>query len=718
MNLSRRFSRTRDASLSSAIVIFIAMHGNIAVADDDPYLWLEQVQDEKALDWVRGQNANTFAELRDNDIYRTLYDEAYAILNSAARIPEGSITGDYFYNFWQDEVNVRGILRRSELDDVITGAPVWEPVLDVDALEDAEQENWVYKSYDCVGGDSDRCLIELSRGGKDESLYREFSLDTMAFVEDGFVVPEAKSNVSWLDEDTLLVGTDWGDNSLTHSGYPLEIRLWKRGQEMHAGKSLFTADAVDTLVAPFVLHNDDKHYPFIVRLYADWNENQYMRVLGNDISAPLDWPLRVNITGVLDGRAILTLAENWKTDGGSYQLGDVVAYDLDSGDTELVFSPSEKQAVDSLRMSATAIWVQLLDNVKGRLKRIRRGEDGWDAVDIALPDNGVVTLMATSTDRDDAFATYESSVQPTTMYYVSADNAVTPVAALPELYDATGVVIRQKFATSADGTSVPYFLVGHEDVLETGDAPTILYGYGGFLIPILPVYYDNPSRPQHGALAGQMWISRGGVLAIANLRGGGEFGPRWHQSALRENRQRAYDDYFAIAENLIATGVTAADKLGALGRSNGGLLLGVALTQRPDLFAALDIGVPLLDMLRYNKLLAGASWMGEYGNPDVAEDREFILEYSPYQNLDAETEYPKVLFYTSTLDDRVHPGHARKMAAKMADMGQDFFYYENMEGGHGGTANQEQLAMRTALEYAYFVRMLMPAVWDSKPNPD
>jgi len=263
---------------------------------------------------------------------------------------------------------------------------------------------------------------------------------------------------------------------------------------------------------------------------------------------------------------------------------------------------------------------------------------------------------------------------------------------------------------------VPYFLVGRKDVLEEGDAPTILYGYGGFLIPILPVYYSDPSRPQHGALAGRMWISRGGVLAIANLRGGGEFGPRWHQSALRENRQRAYDDYFAIAEALIDSGITSSDKLGALGRSNGGLLLGVALTQRPDLFAALDIGVPLLDMLRYNKLLAGASWMGEYGNPDVPEDREFIEKYSPYQNLDKDQEYPKVLFYTSTLDDRVHPGHARKMAAKMEDMGQDFFYYENIEGGHGGTANQEQLAMRTALEYAYFVRMLMPTVWDSKPE--
>ena len=689
---------------------------NAAIATDDPYLWLEEVQNEKALDWVRGQNAKTFKELRENELYKRLYDEAFAILTSDARIPDGSIIGNNFYNFWQDEVHVRGIWRRSPLEDFIAGSPEWETVLDIDALEESEHENWVYKGFDCVGGDSDRCLIQLSRGGKDESMYREFSIDSKSFIADGFVVPEAKSRVSWAGEDALLVGTDWGDNSMTNSGYPLEIRYWKRGAEMHVGKSLFKVDVVDTMLAPFVLHNDDKDYPFIVRFYADWNENQYIRVIdGNDVQI-MDWPLRVSVPGILAGRAILTLEQDWTVNDVDFKIGDIVAYDLDSGSTELVFSPTDKQAVNDVEIGATSVFVELLDNVKGRLKRIRRTDDGWQAADIALPDNGVVKLIATSSATDNAFVTYESSVQPTTMYHVDADNALVPVAALAPLYDASDVIIRQEFATSADGESIPYFLVGREDVLEEGNAPTILYGYGGFLIPILPVYYEDPSRPQHGALAGRMWISRGGVLAIANLRGGGEFGPRWHQSALRENRQRAYDDYFAIAEDLIADGITAPDRLGALGRSNGGLLLGVALTQRPDLFAALDIGVPLLDMLRYNKLLAGASWMGEYGNPDVAEDREFIEKYSPYQNLREGQEYPKVLFYTSTLDDRVHPGHARKMAAKMADMDQDFFYYENIEGGHGGTANQEQLAMRTALEYAYFIRMLMPAVWDSSPE--
>lgn len=697
---------------SSFLLPLLALFCFTAFAEDDPYLWLEEIQGERALAWARKQNDRTFDELRENDVYRRLYDEAYSILMSDARIPNGSIIGDHYYNFWQDEVHVRGIWRRSQLDEFLAGSPEWESVLDFDALEEAEHENWVYQDYDCLGDDSDRCLIEMSRGGKDESVYREFSLETRSFVANGFVLPEAKSNVEWFGEDVLLVATNWSD-SLTNSGYALDVRLWKRGADLYESKSLFKGDVVDTLVTPQVASNNGVDYAFIVRLFADWNEREFVRIENGEAGEVMDWPSRMDIQGALDGLIIFSIEQDWKQGDSSYRSGDIVAYDLETGGTELVFSPDDRQAVHDISLSATSVIVELLDDVVGRIKRIHRTESGWKDVNIELPDNGVVKIVSTSSGRDDAFVTYESSIQPTTLYYVEADNAAVPVAALPHLYDATGVIIRQEFATSADGEVVPYFLIGREDILEKGDAPTILYGYGGFLIPILPVYYEDPSRPQHGALAGRMWISRGGVLALGNMRGGGEYGPSWHQAALRENRQRAYDDYFAIAEDLIDSGIAAPDRLGALGRSNGGLLLGVALTQRPDLFAALDIGAPLLDMIRYNKLLAGASWMGEYGNPDVPEDRDFIEKYSPYQNLREGQEYPKVLFYTSTLDDRVHPGHARKMAAKLADMDRDFFYYENIEGGHGGTANQEQLAMRTALEYAYFVRMLMPSVWDS-----
>ena len=704
--------------LSRVIIVLTMTAAAVAGDSTDPYLWLEDVESERSMEWVHEQNARTFADLRDHPLYDELYREALAILTSEDRLPDGDIIGSDFHDFWQDKEHVRGIWRRTPIDALIAGVPEWEVLLDVDALAESEGRNWVYKGIDCVGGDSDRCLVELSLGGKDESIYREFSLSERAFVEAGFYVPEAKSYVDWLDEDTLLVATDWGDGSLTNSGYPREVRQWSRGTPIFASRFLYRIDATDTLVGPAVYESAGRKHAFLVHYLADWNDTYYVPVIDGKALDRLAIPLRVTLEGVLDDHIILNLEQDWQHAGTSYRRGDIVALTLAGDDSELVFSPRDTQAVTSVGIGRSGIYVELLDNVIGKILRVRRVDDGWQANALDLPQGGVALLAATSSGRDDLLVSFESSVQPTTLYHVAADNELGAIAALPPLYDATGVVIRQAFATSRDGVRVPYFLIGREDVLRRGDAPTILYGYGGFLAPILPVYYEDPARPQHGALAGRMWVSRGGVLALANLRGGGEFGPRWHQAALRENRQRAFDDYIAIAEDLIESGVTSPDRLGALGRSNGGLLLGVALTQRPDLFAAMDIGVPLLDMRRYSKLLAGASWMGEYGNPDVPEDWAYIREYSPYQNLAEGKDYPAVLFYTSTKDDRVHPGHARKMAAKLDDMGYDFFYYENVEGGHGGTANQEQLAMRTALEYAYFVRMLMPSRWDDATAAD
>ncbi len=679
-------------------------------AGPDPYLWLEEVHGETALDWVRAQNAATFEALRDTPVFDELYAEAYAIVTADERLPNGKIVGEDFHEFRQDELHVRGIWRRTPLDVLITGEPDWQVVLDVDALARKEAENWVYTSIDCVGGSSDRCLVELSRGGKDESVFREYSLSGRAFVDGGFVLPEAKSGAAWVNEDTLVVATDWGGDSLTTAGYAREARLWRRGQPLAAARPLYTASSGDTLVAPVAFGSNDRTYVFLLRLEADANLAHVMP-LGEDALGPaLDLPRRIQVEGVVDGRLIVVLKEVWR----DFAAGDVVAVDLSGGEPSLVFAPNSEQAIVEVEAGDGSVYLQLLDNVVGHIKRVAHDGGKWRASGLDLPDNGVAKIAAASSSRRDFFVTYESIVQPTTLYHVAPDDTVETVARLPPLYDASDIEVRQHFATSADGTRVPYFVAGKAAVLAKGDAPAILYGYGGFEIPILPVYYEEPSRPQHGALAGRLWLSRGGLLALANLRGGGEYGPRWHQAALRENRQRAYEDYIAIAEHLIESGLTTPRKLGALGRSNGGLLLGVALTQRPDLFAAFDIGVPLLDMQRYHKLLAGSSWTGEYGNPDVPADWAFIREYSPYQNLDKNADYPTVLFYTSTEDDRVHPGHARKMAAALQDLGYDAWYYENMEGGHGGTSNQEQLAMRTALEYAYFLRMLMPAAWDRR----
>ncbi|HEX5786555.1 MAG TPA: prolyl oligopeptidase family serine peptidase [Woeseiaceae bacterium] len=711
---ARQLRRQYRRGTAAALVLTLAGAGMpLAHAeDDDPYLWLEEVRGEAALDWVRAQNAETFADLKDTPVFQSLYEEAYGILTSDAHLPHGKLVGDDFHDFWQDETHVRGVWRRASIESLVAGKPDWQIVLDVDALAEEEAENWVYKDIDCVGGDSDRCLVELSRGGKDEAVFREFSLAKRAFVADGFVVPEAKSGVAWADEDTLIVATDWGEDSLTESGYAREARLWKRGTPLASAGSLLVAGREDTMLAPVAHGDGGRTHVFLVRLEADWNNVEVFPLAGSRVGAPLDLPRRVLVEGVVRGQLILRLKEDWDRGPAAFAAGDVVAYDLERGSATRLYAPSETQAISEVETGDGLVFLEMLDNVAGRIKQVSPTNDGWAVTDIAVPDNGVAKLAAASSGRKDFFVTYESITQPTTLYHVAPGGKLTSLSQMPAFYDANDVIVEQRFATSRDGTRVPYFIAGQREVLKEGDAPTILYGYGGFLIPVLPVYFEEPSRPQHGALAGRMWLSRGGVLVLSNLRGGGEYGPRWHQAALRENRQRAYEDYIAIAEDLIESGVTSPEKLGALGRSNGGLLLGVALTQRPDLFAAFDIGVPLLDMRRYHELLAGSSWMGEYGDPDVPGDWAFIREYSPYQNIEKGRDYPTVFFYTSTGDDRVHPGHARKMAHALEDLGYDTWYYENIEGGHGGTANQDQLAMRTALEYAYFVRMLMPAEWD------
>ena len=676
-------------------------------AAEDPYQWLEGVNDPDALEWVDAHNAKTFAALTETPRFAELEQEAKAILTNQDRIPEPTLIGDAVYNFWQDATHVRGLWRRSDAASFNAGAPVWETVLDVDALSGAEGENWVFEGADCYGKPSDRCMIELSPGGTDSSVYREFSLTDKAFVDGGFMVPEAKSTVDWLDADTLLVGTNWGEGALTQAGYARDIRIWHRGEPLGAAQSIFLGDVSDTLVSPSLYRTETENYPLIVRLKQDWNLKDYYRIEAGE-AVKLDLPEKSSVQGNFGKSLIVTLEQDWEAGGVQYASGDILSLSLRDGQVGLVFHPRENQAVKNVAMMPYGVLVSLLEDVQGRLLMIRPSIDTWTVNSLPVPDNGTVKIVAASYTRPDAYITYESFTQPNTLYRLNAGETLEEVTRLPDLYDASDVKVEQRWATSADGTKVPYFLVGKASVLEQGNAPTIEYAYGGFQIPVLPVYYEDPGRPQHGALAGRMWISRGGVLSIANLRGGGEYGPRWHQAALHENRQKAFDDYYAVAEDMIASGVTSADRLGALGRSNGGLLLGVALTQRPDLYAAFDIGVPLFDMIEFTRLGAGASWIGEYGDPRVPEERAYIEKYSPYQKLDPAADYPQVLFYTSTQDDRVHPGHARKAAARLEEYGKDVLYFENREGGHGGTANQDQLAFRTALEYAYFIDRLMP----------
>ncbi len=704
---------------SNAIILLVALLLMTACSqsepaeDQDPNVWLEEIDGQKQLDWVRAQNARTLGELEADPRYAPMYQEALAILTSQERIPTGQIHGDHVYNFWQDDEHVRGIWRRAPIAGYAAGKPVWETLLDMDALAKAENENWIYHGATCLSPEYVLCMVNLSRGGSDASVKREFSIPDKAFVGGGFAVPEGKNDVAWIDADTLLVAADWGEGR-TDSGYPRVIKRWTRGEPFDSATLLFEGKQTDVAVGSTVLRHSGEGFPIVDRAVTFYDGEYRWLAPGGELKL-LPLPSRVRLAGVFQGRLLVWLQQRWEHGGASYPQGALVALRFEDMTSELIFEPAQNQSLNDVEAGKTSIIVTLLEDVAGKALRLKPASDGWQTQEIAVPANGVVKLAGTSGDRDDFFLTHESLTTPQTLYHVAANNSIKPAMTLPAFYDATGVVVEQHFAASKDGTRVPYFVMGKKDVLERGNAPTIQYGYGGFLIPILPVYYEDPSRPQHGALAGKLWVSRGGVLVLSNIRGGGEYGPRWHEAALKENRQLAYDDFFAIAEDLIARGVTSPEKLGAVGRSNGGLLMGVALTQRPDLYGAIDCGVPLFDMKRYNKLLAGASWMGEYGDPDIPEEWAYISKYSPYQNLKAGEPYPKVLFYTSTKDDRVHPGHARKAAARMAELGYDFYYYENIEGGHGGTTNQEQLAMRTALEYVHFAHELMPVEAETNP---
>ncbi|PQA88033.1 prolyl oligopeptidase family serine peptidase [Hyphococcus luteus] len=679
---------------------------------DDPYQWLENIEGEKALDWVRAQNARSQEALEADPRFAPMYEEALSVLTSKARLALGSIHNGYVYNFWQDDEHVRGVWRRASVESYRAGAPEWETLVDVDALAEEEDRNWVWGGVDCLSPDYTHCMVELSDGGSDAAFWREFDSSDKAFVEGGFYIPEGKSSVAWLGPDTLLVGADTGEGSLTTSGYPRTVRRLARDAALDEAPVLYEGEETDVAVAAAVEQDNGGAHVFVVRSPSFFESEYYYARSEDDALGDLEklpLPMNADFEGVLGGRAIFLLREEWTYDGETYESGAVIAYGLAGAEAQTVMTPAANQSVEDVEIGKSGLVISYLEDVSGKAARFTpRKKGGWKRKEIGLPDNGVIEIISAGGGTDDAMLSFESLTRPEALYYAPARGKLKKIAETPAFYDATGVVVEQRFATSADGTKVPYFIMGLDSVLKQGNAPTVQYGYGGFLIPILPVYYEDPARPQHGALAGLMWVKRGGVLVLSNIRGGGEYGPKWHQAALKENRQRAFDDFIAISEDLIETGVTSPEKLGAIGRSNGGLLMGAMLTQRPDLYAAIDCGVPLFDMKRYNKLLAGASWMGEYGDPDIPEEWAYISKYSPYQNLKAGEPYPKVLFYTSTKDDRVHPGHARKAAAKMDGLGYDFFYYENIEGGHGGTANQDQLAYRTALEYAYFARMLMP----------
>ena len=677
-----------------------------ASAEDDPYLWLEEVLGEEALQWVETQNEASVKRLQSDERFAAIRDAALEVYSATDRIPYAGQAGDMVRNFWQDEQHVRGIVRMASLESYLAGEPGWETLLDIDALAESEGENWVYKGSDCLAPEYRHCMVMLSRGGADAVVLREFDSRTKTFVKEGFVSDEAKQGIEWLDEDHLLIGKAGDGFATTDSGYSAEVRLWRRGQALEDSRVLFEVPTHYVSASPAVVRNATGVYVFAVASPAFFREAVHYlgEARGGELSAPRRLPLPDDIDwrGMFDDVVVALTRSPWKIGDTVHPAGALVAVPMadlledDLSGVKTVYAPSENGAIQSVRVARSDIYVSVMDNVRMHLVRAYDSSDGWHADVLNLPSSGSLSIVSSTAESDTLFVNFEEFLVPDSLYAVFEGNEAAVIAQLPTRFDASGLVASQAFATSADGTKVPYSVIQPRNA--EGPLPTLLYGYGGFDISLTPSYLS----PLPVA-----WIEAGGAYAIANTRGGGEFGPAWHQAALKANRQRAYDDFAAVAEHLIGTGVTESAKLGIYGGSNGGLLVGTLLTQRPELFGAVVSAVPLLDMLRYHKLLAGASWMGEYGNPDVPEERAWLAAYSPYQNVDADADYPVVFLTTSTRDDRVHPGHARKMAAKMMAAGHEVVYFENTEGGHSAAANLKQTARRDALVATFLMQTLM-----------
>ncbi len=665
---------------------------------EDPYLWLEEIEGERAIAWVREQNERSLSTLESDPRYAELHREALAIANNRDRLAVGSVREGYLYNFWQDETHVRGIWRRSPLAAYARNAPEWETLLDIDALAQTENANWVFKAAHCLPR-STRCMISLSDGGRDASVWREYDIARHAFVEDGFSLPEAKSEIAWLDADTLLVGTDWGEGTLTESGYPYIIKSWRRGTRLAEADEVMRGQRQDVGVFPSVLEDADGSRTPIAIEADTFFESSYWRLDGGSAQR-ITLPAKSTIQGLHRGQLIFTLEEPWS----GLPQGALGSYPLSESATErpnvqALFSPASRQSIESVATTRDAVLVTGYENVRGRLLRFSFAGNAWRTTEVELPPNGSIGMAGASPTEAAAFVTFSDFLSPSTLYALE-DQATRArqVRALPQLYDASGLIVEQFEAESRDGTQVPYFVVRRRDTPLDGSTPTLLYAYGGFQISMTPGY---------SGYVGKLWLERGGAYVVANIRGGGEFGPAWHQAGLRTRRQVIYDDFYAVERDLVQRGITSPRRLGIMGGSNGGLLMGVMLNQHPEMINAAVVQVPLLDMLRFDRLLAGASWVDEYGSPSNPEERAFLETISPYQNLRAQPDFPLPFVLTSTKDDRVHPGHARKYVARMEELGMPVLYYENIDGGHSAAANLNEAARRRALEFTYLTQRLI-----------
>jgi prolyl oligopeptidase len=677
-------------------------------SEDDRHLYLEEVEGTRALEWVGAENRRTLGVMAEDARFEPLQRELLDILQATDRLVVGGFSkGGCVDSFWQDASHTRGLWRRAKLDDYLQDRPQWETLLDIDALAEAEGKNWVFKSAVTLPGDERFCLVALSDGGKDAVVYREYDTVSRAFLPKGFSLPEGKQNVSWIDKDALYVSREWETGMMTNSGYPYVTKRLERGQRLEDAVTVFAGEKTDIMASRSVLRDIDKRAVMDIEIRRTGmfeNHISYLTPTG-PVSFPL--PLDTEIVALHCDQIVFRLKSDWTSAGNiSYRAGTLISFELQAGLANpdgiaplAIFAPQAHQTVAEVGQTRNRIVVQLLSNVVGEIRSFEFAGGGWQEQTVKTPKNAMVSLAGTDTETDNVFLLTSGYLQPATLYLADARSGqISQVKSAPARFDGSGLRVEQRWATSTDGTKIPYFLVAPDNMPLDGSTPTLIYAYGGFEIPLLPAYSST---------VGKGWLEKGGAYVVANIRGGGEFGPSWHQAGLKTKRQLIYDDFQAVAKDLIAAKVTSPRQLGIMGGSNGGLLMGVQLTQRPDLWNAVVIQVPLLDMLRFHHLLAGASWISEFGDPEVPDERAFLEAISPYHNLKTGIRYPEPFFVTSTKDDRVHPGHARKMAARMQEMGLPFLYYENTDGGHAAAANLPEAARRMALEFTYLYRKLM-----------
>lgn len=675
-----------------------------AEADADPFIWLEEARSEQALAWVTAENERTMGLLANDPRFEELKAEALAIFNADDRVPGVSFTPYGMVNFWQDKTNPKGILRRTTLDSWRTDKPEWETILDIDALADVEGKEWVYGGMTCLPPAGTRCLVSLSDGGKDATYAREFDLTTLGFIEDGFTLPESQGGAEWLDEDTLLVSRDFGADTVTESFYPFTTRIWKRGTPLEDAPEIFRGEKTDVSSGAYLLR-DGNHTVHGRMAYRGLSFHERAYFFEKDGAwLPLEIPNKANPYGIIDGQILFSTDVDWTRDGVTFPADSIVSADLEAWKADpngaamtLVWAPGERQTKSGAGSTKSSLYVSLLDNVRGKVLKFDFEGGKWVSQQIALPENATVGIASSSDETDEIMFTSTDFLSPGTWYYAADGVTLEAVKESPVRFDASGMDITQYEATSKDGTKIPYFVVKPKGLKLDGTAPTLMTGYGGFQVPRVPAYLGT---------TGKLWMERGGVFVLGNMRGGGEFGPNWHQTAIRENKQRTWDDFIAIGEDLVERKITSPQHLGIQGGSQGGLLVGTAFTQRPDLFGAAIVQIPLFDMLRYHEIGRGASWIGEYGDPRIPEQRAWIEPYSPYQKLVAGVDYPSPFLWASTADDRTHPAHARKGAARLKALGQPYYYYEEMTGGHSGGVDNEQRAQLQALQFVYLLQRI------------